>query len=98
MKTPKILFAALLFLSIFSTSCQKAATASFTYSQNTSGTVNFTNTSNRATTYNWNFGDGASTTETNPSHTYSNAGTYNVTLTADGTGGSGSNTQSISVL
>ena len=33
------------------------------------------------TTYSWDFGDGNSSTEANPSHTYQNAGTYTATLT-----------------
>ncbi len=32
--------------------------------------------------YSWNFGDGTSSTQTNPSHFYANSGTYNVSLTA----------------
>jgi glucose/arabinose dehydrogenase/PKD repeat protein/endonuclease YncB( thermonuclease family) len=50
-------------------------------------TVNFssagTNDPNgRPLTYSWNFGDGATSTQANPSHTYTAAGTYNATLTA----------------
>jgi gliding motility-associated-like protein len=45
-------------------------------------TVNFTNTSTGSpTTYSWNFGDGATSNQNNPSHTYSVAGVYTVTLT-----------------
>lgn len=33
------------------------------------------------TRYNWNFGDGGTSTQQNPTHTYANAGTYNVSLT-----------------
>ena len=33
-------------------------------------------------TYNWDFGDGATSTETSPTHTYANPGDYFVTLTA----------------
>ena len=37
-------------------------------------------------TYTWDFGDGNTSTEKNPSHTYASAGSYNVTLTvSDGT-------------
>jgi PKD repeat protein len=50
-------------------------------------TVNFANTTSGATNYNWNFGDGNSSTAVNPAHTYTNAGTYTVVLTAVGAGG-----------
>jgi len=45
-------------------------------------TVNFTNTSTNAASYLWHFGDGNITTLPNPTHVY-NAGTYNVSLTAN---------------
>lgn len=35
----------------------------------------------------WNFGDGTTSTATNPSHTYASAGSYNVTLTVTDNGG-----------
>lgn len=44
--------------------------------------VTFTNASKNATSYSWNFGDGATTTASNPTHDYVKAGTYTVTLTA----------------
>ncbi len=48
--------------------------------------VQFNNLSAGSTTYSWNFGDGSSTTDTssvkNPSYTYTNVGTYIVTLIA----------------
>ena len=44
--------------------------------------VNFTNSSSGATSYSWTFGDGGTSTATNPSHTYNAAGTYTVELTA----------------
>ncbi len=43
--------------------------------------VQFENTS-QGTSFLWNFGDGTTSTLTNPSHTYSNGGTYTVTLIA----------------
>jgi PKD repeat protein len=68
-----------------------------------SGTVVFTNTSNNATGYVWNFGDPASgaanaSTATNPNHTYATDGTYTVTLTATNACGSTTTTQVITVV
>ena len=50
-------------------------------------TVTFTNLSTGATNYAWAFGDGNVSTLANPTNTYTNAGTYSVTLTAVGPGG-----------
>ncbi|MGB3467506.1 MAG: PKD domain-containing protein, partial [Cyclobacteriaceae bacterium] len=44
--------------------------------------VQFTNFSQNATTYSWDFGDSQTSTEENPVHEYADAGTYTVTLTA----------------
>jgi len=44
--------------------------------------VLFNNLSSGATSYQWYFGDGGSSTQTSPSHSYSNAGTYTITLIA----------------
>lgn len=57
-------------------------------------TVAFTDTStNSPTSWNWSFGDGTSSTEKNPKHTYSAAGSYTVALTASNTGGSNTATK-----
>lgn len=59
--------------------------ADFTYSCAGGNTIDFTNTSQMCPIgYLWDFGDGATSNSQNPSHTYSNAGTYNVTLTING--------------
>ncbi len=51
--------------------------------------VNFTNTSSGPITdYAWDFGDGSTSTEENPSHTYTAQGIYTVTLMVTGPGGS----------
>lgn len=47
-------------------------------------TVNFTNLSNNGLTYNWNFGNGNTSTALNPTVTYNAQGTYTVTLMVDG--------------
>jgi PKD repeat protein len=49
--------------------------------------VNFTNLTTGATNYNWQFGDGNSSTDINPTNLYLNAGKYSVTLIASGPGG-----------
>src|SRR5690606_23420941 len=47
-------------------------------------TVNFINNSQNATSYQWNFGDGGTSTMSDPSHVYENVGTYDITLTCTG--------------
>ena len=46
------------------------------------------------TSWSWSFGDGASSTSRNPSHTYSSPGYYTVSLTVSGSGGSNTKTRS----
>lgn len=57
-------------------------------------TVDFTSTStNYPATYSWDFGDGSpASTAQNPSHSYANPGTYNVTLTTTNQWGSTTST------
>jgi len=59
--------------------------------------IAFSNTCENATSFEWDFGDGNSSTERNTTHSYSSAGTFVITLTASGKGGSGSQTKSITV-
>lgn len=62
-------------------------------------TVNFNSTSTGViTSYAWNFGDGSTSSETNPSHTYNSVGTYTVVLTVTGPGGSGTYNIDIKVI
>lgn len=53
-------------------------------------TVTFTNTSQYASSYEWDFGDGQKSTSVNPQHTYPNEGKYTVSLIARGPGGQAS--------
>ena len=45
-------------------------------------TVQFRNLSTDAVSYKWDFGDGGTSTEANPTHTYTTAGSFHVTLVA----------------
>jgi len=51
-------------------------------------TIYTTNSSTDADTYLWDFGDGFTTTNTNPSRTYTNPGSYTIRLAATNTAGS----------
>lgn len=55
--------------------------AGFTYEVDRS-TAHFTNLSDNSTSYVWDFGDGETSTEENPTHLYASKGTYTVKLTA----------------
>lgn len=60
--------------------------------------VKFTDLSENATGWNWNFGDGTNSTRRNPTHTYSATGKYTVTLTAsNGENGTDMKTSEINV-
>ena len=50
--------------------------------------ANFVNTTSTAQSYLWDFGDGTTSTEENPSHEYSNVGNYTVQLIATNPNGS----------
>ncbi|WP_417498540.1 S8 family serine peptidase [Lysobacter niastensis] len=73
------------------------------FSVATSGlTVTFTDSSTDSdgsiASRSWNFGDGGTSTATNPSHTYAAAGTYSVTLTVtDNLGATNSKVSSVTV-
>ncbi|MCS6990735.1 MAG: PKD domain-containing protein [Chitinophagales bacterium] len=67
---------------------EDAVTAGFSAQQlqfcSLPATVHFTNLSINGTTYLWDFGDGNTSTDVNPVHTYTNVGTYTVTLYVEG--------------
>lgn len=77
-------------------SANEFPTAGFTAS--VSGlSATFTNTSDLATDYSWDFGDGNNSIATDPSHTYTTDGNYDVTLIATNACGSDTTTESITV-
>lgn len=80
-----------------SVSVNLAPIATFSTSK-TGNNVTFTNTSTNATSYLWNFGNGQTSTQTSPSHTYSTNGNFNACLTANKSGcNSSSNCQLVSI-
>jgi PKD repeat protein len=60
--------------------------------------VTFENFSTNATSYSWDFGDSNTSTETNPTHVYADGGTYTVTLTATGAGGTADHSKDVTVI
>jgi gliding motility-associated-like protein len=74
--------------------------ASFTISDSSGCaplTVTFTDASQYATSYLWDFGDGGSSTQPDPTYTFASAGTFLVTLTAVGPGGQNTVTVPVTV-
>ncbi len=59
--------------------------------------ITFTNTSENATSYLWDFGDGRTSTEENPKHAFSIGGKFTVSLTATGDGGENTLTKTIEI-
>ncbi|KKG09579.1 NosD domain-containing protein, partial [Methanosarcina sp. 2.H.T.1A.15] len=60
--------------------------------------VQFTDRSQNATSRSWKFGDGATSSDTNPTHSYYKAGNYTVNLTVSNLKGTDSKTAVITVL
>ena len=96
----------LLSLPIFIGSCKKdpltkLPIADFSFSgANATAPVNvsFTNLSQNATSYQWDFGNGQSSTETAPTATYAVGGVYTITLTAKSDAGTNKITKTINIL
>ena len=60
-------------------------------------TVQFLNTSTNATSYLWNFGDGTTSTQFNPTHVYNFPGGFNLSLKVTGPNGSDSVCKLVSI-
>ncbi len=87
-------------LSLLLASCQKEPTACFNADRITDsvGTdFTFTNCSADADSYEWDFGDGSKTTTAGAVHSWSQVGTYTVTLTAFSKNGKKKDSASIAV-
>ncbi len=78
-------FLPLAFAALALASCAVKPIASFTVPTQklvAPATVTFTNTTPKADSYAWEFGDGGSSTEASPTYTYNHSGNYTVTLKA----------------
>ncbi len=76
---------------------EPAPIADFSWTES-NGVVTFTNKSQFATSYSWDFGDGSTkNTDTNPKYTFKRNQKYNVVLTANGKGGTNAKTGEIEV-
>jgi PKD repeat protein len=60
--------------------------------------LSFTNLSVNSTNYSWEFNDGSASTVKNPTHSYSESGTYTVSLEAIGSGGTNVATKEIEII
>ena len=85
---------------VFLSSCKKEPEACFTYepiAALVNEPVNFTDCSENADDYTWDFGDGETGTGANPSHIYIVPGTYTITLNVESKGGTNTSTKQITV-
>lgn len=74
----------------------QAPVVTFSYADEGSGTIQFTDNSlNDPTSWLWDFGDGNTSTQQNPSHTYATGGEYEVCLTATNNVGSNTNCETV---
>ena len=64
----------------------------------TNNLVSFSNSSANASDYLWDFGDGGSSTLASPTHTYTDAGTYTVTLIASNSVGCSDVNQMVNII
>jgi PKD repeat protein len=83
---------------LFLSSCEKDPIPTAVFSTEIDGkTVSFINSSKDADAYAWEFGDGETSTEKDPTHTYAENGDYSAKLTATGPGGSNAMTQTVTI-
>ena len=93
----KLIFLPICFLLIIS--CKKVPVADFSFPGITKvgEAIQFTNSSTNSDSYNWDFGDGNTSSEESPSHAYEKPGDYTVTLQAKGEDGTSTASKSIKI-
>lgn len=99
MKNHLKLYAPLILFVFVMGSCKKVdpPTADFIYDIDVLE-VTFDNLSSGADSYEWTFGDGNTSMEENPVHTYADGGTFTVTLKAENEGGSDTYSEDITLV
>ncbi len=86
---------------LFTSDIFTTADADFTADRNTiyaEASINFSDASYQATSWAWDFGDGGTSTEENPSHTFMRSGKYTVSLTINSGADTETKTEFIHVL
>jgi len=82
------------------TSCQKEPTAGFSADKTavlTDEVIQFTNTSTDGDSYSWDFGDGETSIDLSPTHSFSTPGSFTVKLTAFSKNGKKTSTATLSI-
>lgn len=85
----KRLLLPLTLITLLLSSCEKIPFADFIPSSTSvqpQDIITFRNTSNNATSFDWDFGDNTTSNSYSPTHAYAHEGTYTVVLTAHGNG------------
>jgi PKD repeat protein len=98
----RLLTSMVLVSAVFFSACKKkeAPVADFTASATAvelKDAVTFTDKSTNATSYNWEFGDGGTSTEKSPQYQFKKGGTYNVKLTVTNDDGSSTKEATVQV-
>lgn len=96
----KSLFIAITAFTLLLVSCGKVPLAKFEVSTTTPSVgeeVSFTNNTNQKYTCEWDFGDGTTSTEWSPKHTYTSVGVYTATLTAKNKKGTATSSKPITI-
>ncbi len=82
---------------VLEASSVSAPTAAFESDESGELEYTFVNVSLNGASFSWDFGDGNTSTEKSPTHTYASAGDYDVVLTATNAGGSAMANETITV-
>jgi PKD repeat protein len=93
----KLIFLSMCFLALVG--CKKEPNADFSVPSLTKvgQTIQFTNLSAHSTSFKWNFGDGSTSIEKSPAHTFAKPGEYIVTLDVTGDNGSASTNKTLKI-